>query len=654
MNWPNWTKHRTWRALLLTLPGFVLLLLLRGTGLMEPSTLTIYDTFNRWMAAPGASERTVVIGFSESDFKYAGTYPYSDAMLADLLERVLSAGPRVIYLNVLRDIPVEPGHTRLLELYQRAPMLYAFDTAAPGENAEAAAPPVIKEAGRYGFAKSLTDRDGVTRAALLADTSLTPIHEHAILKAARHGLAAQAVTLELTSDGSLKLGNRSIPAFARQHEEWSATWAVHMIPYRYRANPPQVSFEDVLSGKVDMALFRDRTVVIGTTAASMARLSKTPLLEPGSGGVASPVWIAHNLDNLYAVALDDWPVERMLPPVAELVGLFLLAWLCCWSFLDVASFLGGLLRTALWGALLIGGAYVAFRFGWWLPIVSALATLLLAVGLVLNNLLRAEAAQRRLISFLERVLDQIPDPIYVLDERGRFRLVNQAFSQLALKRPDDLLQQPSDNLLGPLESDDSSHGERELSAPGARQRLILRESSMQDGGRELKIGIVQAVHAIRSTDPAQSAVGAAEAEQRFVSAAYWAEQQKTPLALLLIEPADPGLLESAFGVSALPQILEAMRERLERAFPDALAHLQPAPGQHALLIARRIETTAQAQAVVGQAFSWSLQTPAGAVELDISLGCAWYGPDGSELSALIEVASTRRAELRVTSEEAST
>lgn len=645
MNWPNWIKHRTWRALLLALPGFLLLLLLRSTGLMEPSTLAMYDTFNRWMAAPGASERTVVIGFSETDFKYAGTYPYSDAMLADLLERVLSAGPRVIYLNVLRDIPVEPGHERLLELYRRAPMLFAFDTAAPGEQAEAAAPPVIKEAGRYGFAKSLNDRDGVTRAALLADTSLTPIHEHAILKAARHGLATQGVALDMASDGSLKLGNRTIPAFAHQHQEWSATWAVHMIPYRYRASPPQVSFEDVLSGKVDLTLFRDRTVVIGTTAASMARISKTPLLEPGSAGVASPVWIAHNLDNLYAVALDDWPVERVLSPFVELVGLFLLAWLFCWSFLDVASFLGGLLRASLWGGLLMGGAYVAFRLGWWLPIVSALATLILAVGLVLNNLLKAEAAQRRLISFLERVLDQIPDPIYVLDERGRFRLVNQAFSQLALKRPNDLLQQPSANLLGPLQSDGSSHGERELSAPGSRQRLSLRESSMQDGGRELKIGIVQAVHAISSSDPAENTVRADEAEQRFASAAYWADQQSTPLALLLIEPADPGLLESAFGVAALPQIHDALSERLERAFPDAIVHLQPAPGQHALLIARRIETAAQAQAVVGQAFSWSLQTPAGAVELDISLGCAWYGPDGSELSALLDVARTRRAEM---------
>lgn len=647
MNWPNWIKHRTWRALLLALPGFLLLLLLRSTGLMEPSALVMYDTFNRWMAAPGASERTVVIGFSESDFKYAGTYPYSDAMLADLLERVLAAGPRVIYLNVLRDIPVEPGHQRLLELYQRAPMLYAFDTAAPGELAEAAAPPVIKEAGRYGFAKSLTDRDGVTRAALLADTSLTPIHEHATLKAARHGLAEQGIALELTSDGSLKLGNRSIPAIKRQHDEWSPTWAVHMIPYRYRANPPQVSFEDVLSGKVDTTLFRDRTVVIGTTAASMARLSKTPLLELGSAGVASPVWIAHNLDNLYAVALDDWPVERLLPPLVELLGLFLLAWLFCWSFLDVASFLGGLLRATLWGALLIGAAYIGFRQGWWLPIVSALTTLLLAVGLVLNNLLKAEAAQRRLISFLERVLDQIPDPIFVLDERGRFRLVNQAFSQLALKRPDDLLQQPSANLLGPLESDGSSRGVRELSAPGVRQRLSLRESSMHDGGRELKIGIVQAVNAISSTDPAQKSVLAAEAEQRFASAAYWADQQNTPLALLLIEPADAGLLERAFGVAALPQIDDALSERLERAFPDAIVHLQPSPGQHALLIARRIETAAQAQVLVGQAFSWSLQTPAGAVELDICLGCAWYGPDGRELSTLVEVASARRAEVSV-------
>lgn len=655
MSWSNWKTSRVWRALLLAVPGFILLLLVRATGLLEPSALGAYDTFNRWMAEPGSSQRTVVVGFSESDFKFAATYPYPDAMLAKLLDRILSAQPRMIYLNVLRDIPVEPGHAELLEVYRRAPMLYGFDTAMPGEAAEAAAPPVLREAGRFGFAKSVVDNDGITRSALLGDSSTDPIHEHAVVKAARHALADEGVTLELSKDGSLVVGSRrfSLMRWAKEKADldWSPTWIVHQIPYRYMENPPQVSFEAVLTGQVDLSIFKNRSVVIGTTASSMARLSETPLSQANSVGVTSPAWIAHSLDNLYAVALDGWPVQQELSPMLELVGLFLLAWLACWSFLGVASLTGWALRAGCWAVILIGSAYLAFRAGWWLPLVPALATLVLVVGLVLHNLLRAEAAQRHLISFFERVLDQIPDPIYVLDDRDRFRLVNRAFSQLALKRPKDLLNQASTDLLGPLKSAQSgaserTQGEREMRVPGARQQLTLSESSMQDArGRQLKIGIVQAVQAIRTTDPAQTSVLAAQGEERFAAAAYWADQQQTSLALLLVEPADPGLLESAFGRAEVPNILAAMNERLERAFPDAVVRLQPTPGQNVLLVARRIDNQASAQSLVSQAFSWPLQTLLGEVDLDVRMGCAWHGQDGRDLASLLSIAQARRVEL---------
>ena len=128
-------------------------------------------------------------------------------------------------------------------------------------------------------------------------------------------------------------------------------------------------------------------------------------------------------------------------------------------------------------------------------------------------------------------------------------------------------------------------------------------------------------------------------------AAHWAEQQGTDLALLLIESASPDLLLSAFGANYLATLTAAMAERLERAFPDSVFQLQADPGQLALLIERRIESARQAQALVGQAFSWPLQTDLGDIDLDVRMGCACYGVDGRDQISMLEVARTRRREL---------
>lgn len=655
MNLPNWTKYRSWRALLLALPVFGLLLLLRATHMLEATELHAYDVFNRWMAEPGPSARTVVIGFSESDFKYVGTYPYPDNVLAGVLERVVAAKPRAIYLNVLRDIPVEPGHARLLDIYRRAPMLYGLDTAAPGEVAEAMAPPVLLEAGRYGFAKSLDDIDGVTRSALLADIRGTPMHESSILKTARHALASQGVRLDIDAEGTLHTGAqsfRALPLTTLYAEELlEPTWRAFQIPYRYLQAPPQVSFQDVLEGKVDPATFRDRSVVIGTTATSMAKMSNTPLVPLKYSGVASPVWVAHELDNIYSIALDGWPVLNLPPRAISLLGLLALAWLSCWHFLAIRSLGGWAWRAAFWAVALVGGAYLAYRLGWWLPVVPALITVALAVILVVNNLIRAEASQRQLIGNFETLFDQIPDPIYALDERDRFRLVNRAFSQLALKRPADLVNLPADDLLGQLEVKQVSNGvhvcgERKLKVFGSVQNLSLTESTVQDtDGRQLRIGIVRSVQPVASADTAQITSTLADATQRFAVAAHWAEHQGTDLALLLIEPASPDLLQSAFGANYLATLTAAMAERLERAFPDSVFQLQADPGQLVLLIERRIDSVRQAQSLVGQAFSWPLQTDLGDIDLDVRMGCACYGVDGRDLTSLLEIARTRRREL---------
>lgn len=651
--WQAW-RNRGWRALGLALPVFVLLWLAQSAGLLVRSELHGFDYYNAWMAEAGPSSRTVVIGFNEQDFRHVPSYPYSDDVLADLLERVLAGKPRVIVLNVLRDIPVEPGHARLLDVYRRAPMLFGMDLVRPGEPGElgVAAPPVLKEAGRWGFPTSMTDLDGVTRAALLADTARQPPHEHVLTRAARMALAPQGVVLEIAEDGSLLLdGRRHPPLDPRRSfddEPWVESWAAQQIPQRYREDPQEVSFDDVLKGRVAPAVFTDRSVVIGTTAPSMARFLNTPLVPVSGRGIAAPLWMAHGLDNLYAAALDGWPILRQPTALVSRLGLFLLAWLTCLSLLQVRSLGGWALRAGLWSGLIVGVGYVAFRAGWWLPIVPALATLLLALGLVINNLVRDESRQRRLLEALRRVFDELPDPVYVLDEAQRFALINRAFGELALKVPEALLKQPASSLLGALQLDrHGSLGERRLEVPGAAHGLRVRESSVAgSAGGYWTIGVVQSVRPLE-TDHQSTANAADPSTARFTAAAYWSQAQQLPLALAWVEVSDLDLLEAAYGADMLSAIDDAVVQRLQRAFPDAV--LCAPAGHHCfqLLLARRAADGQGLRQWLGQAFSWPLDPGARgvAVEVDLQVGCAVYGQDGDTLDVLAAAARARREPL---------
>lgn len=644
------SRTRALHALSLALVVYAVLWLAMAAGLLRQATLHGFDWYNGWLVDAQPSTRTVVVGFQESDFKYAGTYPYPDDLLARLLERVLADQPHAIVLNLLRDVPVEPGHERLLAAYRRAPMLFGIDVVRPGEPGEvgAMAPPVLREAGRYGFANSLNDVDGVVRTMLLSDVSREPLHQHVVAKVAQYALARQGVTLTFEADGAMRIGDRRYPPLVAGRDvqsaaEWTDSWAAHLIPQRHRAAPPEVSFADVLEGRVAAGFFRGQSVVIGTTASSMARLVHLPLAPVGSKSITSPVWFAHSLDNLYAVALDGWPVIRPLPLWLEQAGLLVFAWLVCLSLLHVSSLIGWAVRSGLWALVLVAGGLLAFWNGWWLPVVPGLAALLLALVLVVNNIVRSEARQRELHGAFRQVFDQLPDPVYVLDAQQQFVMINRAFGELALRTPDTLLKQPAATVLGPWTARSDATGERHLQRPGQPQLLRVHESRMPgNAGGAWTIGIVQSSRTPVIAEPVAADIDS-DPQSRFAAAAYWTRDQQTPLALAWLQLLEVDLLESAYGADQLPAIEAAILSRLHRAFPDAVLCDGPQPRQFRLLLPRRVSSAAALRQLLAQAFSWPLDlgTRMPAVEIDLSAGHAFFGPDGDTLAALTTAARAR-------------
>ena len=108
-----------WRGVWITTPSMaVVVILLRLTGILEPLEWSVYDQYMRLRPPEPPDERIVIVGLDEADMKYIGQGYVPDGVYADLLQKLIAMQPRAIGLDIYRDLPYEPGHKELVEIFK--------------------------------------------------------------------------------------------------------------------------------------------------------------------------------------------------------------------------------------------------------------------------------------------------------------------------------------------------------------------------------------------------------------------------------------------------------------------------------------------------------------------------------------------------------
>ena len=105
----------------LSLSISICLILLSLTGIFQVLEWTVFDRFFRWRLQDKKDDRIVIVTIDESDITNAGHWPISDLTLTQLLTKIKIQQPRVIGLDIFRDLPVEPGHQELVQLMKSTP-----------------------------------------------------------------------------------------------------------------------------------------------------------------------------------------------------------------------------------------------------------------------------------------------------------------------------------------------------------------------------------------------------------------------------------------------------------------------------------------------------------------------------------------------------
>jgi len=98
------------------LPGLVVIVgvsIARLAGSLQFLELVTLDKFLRLRPPEPQDERIVIIGITEEDIRRTQTYPIPDRDIANLLQRLQTYQPSAIGLDIVRDVPVEPGHAAL-------------------------------------------------------------------------------------------------------------------------------------------------------------------------------------------------------------------------------------------------------------------------------------------------------------------------------------------------------------------------------------------------------------------------------------------------------------------------------------------------------------------------------------------------------------
>lgn len=356
---------------------------LRWAGWLQPLEWAVFDTFAQIQPLPSLSSKVVVVTIDDEDIQTIGQYPFSDEILAEALARLKEQRPRLIGLDIFRDLPVPPGSDTLSKLYQTTPSLIGINKVV-GTMVEA--PQALFDAEQYGFADQVLDGDGVVRRGLLTVEIEDELHASLSLELALRYLAQEDIRPELQDNFRIQLGKAVLSPLTENAGGYrQADTAGYQILLNYHGDDScfqTYSLRTVLDNQLPDNALRDKVVLLGFDALTV----KDILLTPYSRrlyGVANPmsgVFIHANIvHQLINAALEDRPLMTVLPSSANY------GWVVLWVLFG--GWLGSQGRQRTWMSIitlvltclgLFGISYLVFSQGLWIPVIPPILGLLLS------------------------------------------------------------------------------------------------------------------------------------------------------------------------------------------------------------------------------------------------------------------------------------
>ncbi|MFZ9738396.1 MAG: slr1658 superfamily regulator [Prochlorotrichaceae cyanobacterium] len=398
-------------------------------GLFRALEWAAQDQFFILKAEEPKDDRITIVTIDESDIQYVGRWPMPDGIFAQAIRNIKAQNPVAIGIDIYRDLPVEPGHQELEEVFSTTPNLIGIQKVVGNPINP---PPILSENNQVAANDLVLDPDGKARRGLvlLSTDSDENLLEGFGVRMGLSYLEEQGVEFQegeiswahqlrqridqfkdnRTAPGSLghkffstiawllpdprwiyQLEQaRLIPLSDRDGDYNADDMGGYQILLSYRNSSIEKSFqsislESVLKNEIPANFFSDRLVFMGSKAPSLNDNFPTPYNSTLQGsaadlmpGVALHATVA---SQIISASLDGRPLLRTSPK--------LLNWLLIliWSGYSVSIgtlcvrqkwVLRGIASLILASGIIIGVGYIAFQSGWLVPIFTPLVAVTLA------------------------------------------------------------------------------------------------------------------------------------------------------------------------------------------------------------------------------------------------------------------------------------
>ncbi|MFM6139915.1 MAG: CHASE2 domain-containing protein, partial [Sphaerospermopsis kisseleviana] len=333
----------------------------------------------------------------------------SDGTVAELLKKLKAKNPRAIGLDIYRNLPFEPGHEELVKVFKSTKYLIGIQKVVGYNSTDTVdPPPVLKKLGQVAANDMIHDDDNTMRRGLLylnknGETFYSFNLYLALLYLEKEGIEVEEVKGE---EGNIwKLGHTVFKRLQPNDGSYVMPKADgYQILLNYRG--PQgyfktVSLRDILEDKVPKDWGRDRIILIGYIGESFKDLFFTPYTNKkdlfsafyknkNESQLTPGVEIqGHLISQILSAAIDNRPLIKSWSEPQECL------WILFWSGFGAivtwkwryagksedksttikthqfkSTYLLRAITLVLTAIILLASTYIAFVWGWWLPVVT--------------------------------------------------------------------------------------------------------------------------------------------------------------------------------------------------------------------------------------------------------------------------------------------
>jgi len=373
----------------------------RHLGWLQPLELKAFDLMVQLRPDPGADPRLLVVTITEQDIHTFKKWPISDRVLAKAIAEIARLEPTAIGLDIIRDIPYEPGNAELAAQFKN-PKVIPITFLGTSEYDRAGPPPNIPKQ-RIGFNDLVLDPDGIIRRSLIFGSDGKSTFSSFSMKLAFSYFDSKKIDGTLTKNNEIKIGKivfSRLRAHSGGYQTIDDQGYQIMLNYRSPENVAKtVTLTQVLEGKLDPKWVKDKIVLIGITALTVKDIFSTPYSATVSDNRLMPGVLIHATatSQILSAVLDGKKLFWFWDEWQEII--WIAVWggvggCLAWRLENTLSLMGSAIAL---GGILWGFTFFLFTQQGWISLIAPTLAFLITPAVVITYKYQQSKQQQEIV-----------------------------------------------------------------------------------------------------------------------------------------------------------------------------------------------------------------------------------------------------------------